>query len=74
MFTKNSKRFIESCQYKIQSNFRFRLQIIIYENNAMKATYNVLEEVKDLWFSPPYLFTARDLYITITEIKPGKYE
>ncbi|XP_075969580.1 uncharacterized protein LOC142972384 [Anticarsia gemmatalis] len=44
--------------------------IIVYENNAMKAKYNVLEEVKTLWFSPPYLFTVRDLYVTITEIKP----
>lgn len=48
-------------------------QIIIYEKNEIKAQYNVLEEVKDLCFSPPFLFTVRDLYVTATEIKPGKY-
>uniref|UniRef100_A0A2A4JVX5 Anaphase-promoting complex subunit 4 WD40 domain-containing protein n=1 Tax=Heliothis virescens TaxID=7102 RepID=A0A2A4JVX5_HELVI len=44
--------------------------ITVYENNALKAKYNVLEEVKDLTFSPPFLFTVRDLYVTATEIKP----
>ncbi|KAJ8722723.1 hypothetical protein PYW07_003903 [Mythimna separata] len=44
--------------------------IVVYENNEMKAKYNVLEEVKDLGFSPPFLFTVRDLYVTATEIKP----
>lgn len=44
--------------------------IIIYEKNEIKAQYNVLEEVKDLCFSPPFLFTVRDLYVTATEIKP----
>ncbi|KAJ8725645.1 hypothetical protein PYW08_003828 [Mythimna loreyi] len=44
--------------------------IVVFENNEMKAKYNVLEEVKDLGFSPPFLFTVRDLYVTVTEIKP----
>ncbi|XP_026746782.1 uncharacterized protein LOC113508026 [Trichoplusia ni] len=44
--------------------------IAVYENNAMKANYNVLEEVKDLTFNSPFLFTVRDLYVTATEIKP----
>ncbi|CAB3242174.1 unnamed protein product [Arctia plantaginis] len=44
--------------------------ITIYENNEIKASYNVLEEVKDLWYDPPYLFTTRDAYVTVTEIKP----
>ncbi|XP_037301769.1 uncharacterized protein LOC119192020, partial [Manduca sexta] len=44
--------------------------VILYENNVEKPEYNVLEEVKDLWFSEPYLFTARDLDVTVTEIKP----
>ncbi|XP_063821748.1 uncharacterized protein LOC135071844 [Ostrinia nubilalis] len=44
--------------------------VLVYENNEEKARYNVLEEVKDLWFSPPFLFTVRDLDVTVTEIKP----
>ncbi|CAG4981061.1 unnamed protein product [Parnassius apollo] len=46
--------------------------VVIYENNTLKARYNVLEEVKDIGFKPPYLFTARDLYVTVTEIKPDE--
>ncbi|CAH4032040.1 uncharacterized protein LOC123710873 [Pieris brassicae] len=46
--------------------------IFVYENNALKAFYNVLEEVKDVVVQPPYMFTARDLYVTITEIKPDQ--
>lgn len=45
----------------------------MYENNAEKAKYNVLEEVKDLWLSPPFLFSVRDLDVTVTEIRPGEY-
>lgn len=44
--------------------------IMVYESNNRKAWYNVLEEVKCLCLNPPYLFTARDLYVTVTEIKP----
>ncbi|XP_053625626.1 uncharacterized protein LOC128683738 [Plodia interpunctella] len=44
--------------------------VLVFEDNAEKARYNVLEEVKDLEFSPPYMFTVRDLNVTITEIKP----
>ncbi|KAL0893892.1 hypothetical protein ABMA27_013992 [Loxostege sticticalis] len=44
--------------------------VLVYENNEEKARYNVLEEVKDLWLSPPFLFTVRDLDVTVTEIKP----
>lgn len=46
-------------------------QVTIYENNTVKARYNVLEEVKDLGLSLPFLFTVRDLDVTVTEIKPG---
>ncbi|XP_068629628.1 uncharacterized protein [Battus philenor] len=46
--------------------------VVIYENNVEKAKYNVLEEVKDMALKPPYLFTARDLYVTVTEIKPDE--
>lgn len=51
---------------------RFFFQVVVYEDNAEKARYNVLEEVKDLWIYPPYLFTVRDLDVTVTEIKPGE--
>ncbi|KAL4710704.1 hypothetical protein ACJJTC_004349 [Scirpophaga incertulas] len=44
--------------------------VLLYENNEEKARFNVLEEVKDLWFTPPYLFTVRDLDVTVSEIKP----
>ncbi|XP_013182306.1 PREDICTED: uncharacterized protein LOC106128454 [Papilio xuthus] len=44
--------------------------VVIYENNDVKAKYQVLEEVKDICLKPPYMFTARDLYVTVTEIKP----
>ncbi|KAJ0180521.1 hypothetical protein K1T71_003925 [Dendrolimus kikuchii] len=44
--------------------------VLVYENNEIKATYQVLEEVKDLCFNEPFLFTVRDLYVTVTEIKP----
>nr|XP_026495110.1 uncharacterized protein LOC113399982 [Vanessa tameamea] len=46
--------------------------IYVFEENAFKAKYNVLEEVKDIAISPPYMFTARDLYVTVTEIKPDE--
>ncbi|CAH2073977.1 unnamed protein product, partial [Iphiclides podalirius] len=46
--------------------------VVFYENNTEKAKYNVLEEVKDIGFKPPYMFTARDLYVTVTEIKPDE--
>ncbi|XP_026329599.1 uncharacterized protein LOC113237383 [Hyposmocoma kahamanoa] len=46
--------------------------VVIYENNEEKAKYNVLEEVKDLWFHSPFLFTVRDLDVTVTEIKPDE--
>ncbi|XP_028041675.1 uncharacterized protein LOC114251559 [Bombyx mandarina] len=46
--------------------------IVVYENGVEKAKYNVLEEVKDLWFDAPYLFTVRDLDVTVTEIKPDE--
>ncbi|CAG9783737.1 unnamed protein product [Diatraea saccharalis] len=46
--------------------------VMIFENNEEKARYNVLEEVKDLWFSAPFLFTVRDLDVTVTEIKPDE--
>ncbi|CAH2259276.1 uncharacterized protein LOC120624689 [Pararge aegeria] len=44
--------------------------IYVYENNSLIAQYNVLEEVKDIAISPPLMFTVRDLYVTVTEIKP----
>lgn len=47
-------------------------QIYVFENDSLVAKYNVLEEVKDIAISPPLMFTARDLYVTVTEIKPGK--
>ncbi|KOB78848.1 putative Polyadenylation factor subunit [Operophtera brumata] len=34
------------------------------------ARYNVLEEVKSVQYSPPFMFTVRDLYVTVTEIQP----
>jgi hypothetical protein len=43
----------------------------VYEKYNDKAIYNVLEEVKDLVLSRPFLFTVRDLDVTITEIMPG---
>ncbi|CAH0406501.1 unnamed protein product [Chilo suppressalis] len=46
--------------------------VLVYEDNVEKARYNVLEEVKDLWLSPPYMFTVRDLDVTVTEIKPDE--
>lgn len=48
-------------------------QVVIYEDNREKARYNVLEEVKDLWLYAPFLFTVRDLDVTVTEIKPGEW-
>lgn len=51
--------------------FKF-FQVSVYENNEEKAKYNVLEEVKDLWLHSPFLFTVRDLDVTVTEIKPGE--
>lgn len=48
-------------------------QVIIYENHAIKAKYQLLEEVKDIGLSLPFMFTARDLYVTATEITPGKW-
>lgn len=27
--------------------------------------------MKDIAISPPFMFTARDLYVTVTEVKPG---
>lgn len=44
----------------------------VYEDNTEKAMYNVLEEVKDLALSAPFLFTVRDLDVTVTEIKPDE--
>ncbi|OWR49495.1 uncharacterized protein LOC116767596 [Danaus plexippus] len=44
--------------------------VYVFEDTNLKAKYNVLEEVKDLEISPPFMFTARDLYVTVTEIKP----
>lgn len=44
--------------------------VSVYENNEAKAKYSVLEEVKDLCYNEPFLFTVRDLYVTVTEIKP----
>ncbi|XP_072943923.1 uncharacterized protein [Epargyreus clarus] len=44
--------------------------VIIYENNAIKAKYQLLEEVKDIALCLPFMFTARDLYVTATEITP----
>ncbi|XP_034840256.1 uncharacterized protein [Maniola hyperantus] len=44
--------------------------IYVFENNNLIAKYNVLEEVKDIAISPPFMFTARDLNVTVTEIKP----
>ncbi|GBP30451.1 hypothetical protein EVAR_20904_1 [Eumeta japonica] len=49
-----------------------RTLITVYENDKLKAKYNVLEEVKDLSLSAPYLFTVRDLDATVTEIKPDE--
>ncbi|XP_041977188.1 uncharacterized protein LOC121731682 [Aricia agestis] len=46
--------------------------IAVYEDNTLKAKYNVLEEVKSLVISSPFMFTARDLYVTVTEIKPDE--
>ncbi|XP_023947482.2 uncharacterized protein LOC112052578 [Bicyclus anynana] len=46
--------------------------IYVFENNSLIANYNVLEEVKDLAICPPLMFTVRDLYVTVTEIKPEK--
>ncbi|XP_045491268.1 uncharacterized protein LOC123691084 [Colias croceus] len=46
--------------------------IFVYEDNILIASYNVLEEVKDVIVNPPYMFTARDLYVTVTEIKPDE--
>ncbi|KAI5633098.1 hypothetical protein NE865_14226 [Phthorimaea operculella] len=46
--------------------------VMIYQDNSLKALYNVLEEVKDLWLAPPFLFTVRDLDVTVTEIKPDE--
>lgn len=43
----------------------------MYQDNVLKAKYNVLEEVKDIAINPPFMFTARDLYVTVTEVKPG---
>lgn len=34
--------------------------------------YNVLEEIKDIQYSPPFMFTVRDHYVTVTEIRPGE--
>ncbi|XP_050664509.1 uncharacterized protein LOC126965089 [Leptidea sinapis] len=44
--------------------------VFVFENNEPKAAYSVLEEVKDIKVNLPYMFTARDLYVTVTEIKP----
>ncbi|XP_059054332.1 uncharacterized protein LOC131848472 [Achroia grisella] len=46
--------------------------VIVFKNNDEIARYNVLEEVKDLWYSSPFLFTVRDLDVTVTEIQPGE--
>ncbi|XP_013186487.1 uncharacterized protein LOC106131821 [Amyelois transitella] len=46
--------------------------VLVYENNVEKARYNVLEEIKDLDLSPPFMFTVRDLDVTVTEIKPDE--
>ncbi|XP_026758065.2 uncharacterized protein LOC113517560 [Galleria mellonella] len=46
--------------------------VIVFENNKEIARYNVLEEVKDLWLYSPFLFTVRDLDVTVTEIKPDE--
>ncbi|CAH2086492.1 unnamed protein product [Euphydryas editha] len=46
--------------------------IYVYEENELIAKYNVLEEVKDIAISPPFMFTARDLYVTVTEVKPDQ--
>ncbi|XP_038215710.1 uncharacterized protein LOC119835126 [Zerene cesonia] len=46
--------------------------IFVYEDHILIASYNVLEEVKDVIVNPPYMFTARDLYVTVTEIKPDE--
>ncbi|CAK1552054.1 unnamed protein product [Leptosia nina] len=46
--------------------------VLVYQNNNLKASFNVLEEVKDVVVKPPYMFTARDLYVTVTEIKPDQ--
>ncbi|XP_045445488.1 uncharacterized protein LOC123653542 [Melitaea cinxia] len=46
--------------------------IYVYEQNELIAKYNVLEEVKDIAISPPFMFTARDLYVTVTEVKPDQ--
>lgn len=56
----------------VLTSIEILLQIVVYENGVEKAKYNVLEEVKDLWFDAPYLFTVRDLDVTVTEIKPGE--
>ncbi|XP_049866886.1 uncharacterized protein LOC126367426 [Pectinophora gossypiella] len=46
--------------------------VTVYQDDELKALYNVLEEVKDLWLEPPFLFTVRDLDVTVTEIKPDE--
>ncbi|KAM3963580.1 uncharacterized protein ACR2FA_002506 [Aphomia sociella] len=46
--------------------------VMVFDNNKESARYNVIEEVKDLWLSSPFLFTVRDLDITVTEIKPDE--
>lgn len=58
--------------FTILKNEKLWPQVVFYENNSEKAKYNVLEEVKDIGFKPPHMFTARDLYVTVTEIKPGE--
>lgn len=50
----------------------FFKQVIVYNNDSPKARYNVLEEVKDVQYNPPFMFTVRDLYVTATEIQPGE--